>query len=312
MLSSPDLSEVTDVPSRARRWKDQVEEYVRRERDEFGSLGKLTTEHRRRDLRRWPTMCRRAGLDGDLASAADVTSEQILAVRRSEIWATTTLKPIFSGLRAFCRKCGNPELAAVETLWRLPRGTSDRRVWLTEEQLATVYAAARGRVRVRVALQGYLGMREDSVRSLRARELLLDGPVPRIHFAVKGPDGERLTIAVDQEIAEVLRSWTAQKGFSGDARIYPVSHCQADGDLRQLGKQIGLPFPLSGHVLRRSWARIAYYAAPTLEQLRGIQRILGHRQLETTWHYVGAEYVDMAAALGRFHERMRQVATAGA
>ena len=253
-------------------------------------------------------MCRRAGCVADLAGAPDVTAEQVLSVKRSGLWETTTLKPVFSGLRTFCREEGNRDLADLGSVWRLPRRSKDRRKWLTEIQLALCYAQAAGRVRIRVALQGFLGMREDSARDLRVADLMLGDPVPRISFAVKGPEGDRLTISVDAEVAGLLRSWVESRGLRASARVYGVSHTTADADLRELGVKVGLPFPLSGHVLRRSWARIAYLADPCTEQLRRIQRVLGHADLSQTLWYVGVEYIDMEAGLALFHERMRQVA----
>lgn len=297
----------TSMPSAARRFRESTFQHVRKLRDQWDRLGPTTAYHRLRDLQRWPTMCRRAGLEVTVARAADVTAEQVLAVKRSGIWETTTLKPVFSGLRTYCREEGNPELANLASVWRLPRRTKDTRKWLNERQLASCYSLARGRVRVRVALQGFLGMREDSVRSLRVSELMLEDPIPRMSFATKGPEGDRLTIPVDAEVAGLLRSWVESQGLRPSDRIYPVGHSTADADLRALGVEVGLPFPLSGHVLRRTWARVYYLASPTMEQLRAAQRILGHRDVNQTLWYVGDEYLEMQAGLAAFHERMRTV-----
>jgi len=296
------------MPSVRRRFRESVTRHVDRMRNELGRLGELTAVHRRRDLLRWPGMCRRAGLDVRIAGARDVTAEQVLRVKRSQIWRTNSLKPIFSGLRTYCAEEGNSGLGALASIWRLPRRTDDRRIWLNELQLLRCYAAATGRVKVRVALQGFLGMREDSVRDLRVCDLLLDDPVPRMSFAVKGPDGERMTIPVDLEVAGVLRSWIESQGLRGKDRVYGVGHSTADADLRELGHELELPFPLSGHVLRRSWARITYLARKDLDQVRRIKRILGHQDISTTWHYIGEEYLDMEAGLSLFHERMREAA----
>ncbi len=296
------------MPSVQRRFRESVNHHVDVLRDERDQLGALTAAHRRRDLLRWPTMVRRAGLDGRIAGARDITVDQVLAVKRSGIWRTTSLKPIFSGVRTYCALEGNAELAAVDSVWRLPRRTDDRRVWLNEQQLNECYARARGRVKVRVALQGLLGLREDSARDLRARDLQLESPSPRMSFGVKGSDGERLTISVDAEVAGLLRTWLESRGLRGEDRVYPVGHSTADADLRELGRELELPFPLSGHVLRRSWARIAYQANPCLDQVRRIKRVLGHQDVATTWHYIGEEYLDMEAGLSLFHARMRAAA----
>jgi hypothetical protein len=299
------------VPYRARRCREQyrasVETYVA-ERREYGILAERTTApHRRLDLLRWPEMCRRAGVtEVFIAGAREISAEQVVAVKRSGLWKSSTLKPIFSGLRGYCRARGNPELAERDEVWFLPRGTDDTRVWLTEAQLALVTALAVGRVRVRVWLQGFLGMREDSARALLVRELLLDGPVPRMAFAAKGPDGERLTISVDPELAAGLRSWVESQGMGPNDRVYPVQHSQADADLRRLGQDARLPCPLSGHVLRRSWARISYLGNPTLEQVRKIGKVLGHKDVAQTWWYIGGDYLDMDGAHTSFRAQMKR------
>jgi integrase len=298
------------VPYRARRvresYRRSVREHVRKQRDHYGRLAKQTAYHRERDLLRWPEMCRRAGVLAEISGARDIAPEQVLAVKRSGIWETTTLKPIFSGLRTYCREEGNSELAYMGSVWKLARGTADRRMWLTEIQLAMLYALAVGRVKVRVALQGFLGMREDSARALLVRDLMFEGAHPRMSFAAKGPDGERQTIPVDSEVAGLLLSWIEEQGLRPGDRVYGVSHSTADADLRALGIQAGIPLPVSGHVLRRSWARIAYLASPSMEQVRRTQRVLGHRDIRQTWWYIGDAYLDMEAGLSLFADRMRE------
>jgi integrase len=297
------------VPTRARRWRENVERDVWEQRERLGSIGGTTAPHRRLELLRWPAMCRSAGLPGvDLACAADVTPEQVLAVKRCGLWRVNTLRPLFSAVKGFCRRNGNRELLDQAGIWKLPRETEDRRVWLTEQQLSDVHAASSGRVRIIVTLGGFLGMREDSARALRVQDLRFDGAMPSMSFAAKGPAGRRQTVPLAEDTARALRSWIEQQGLRGPDRLYRWSHATFDGDLRSLGKRIALPFPLSGHVLRRSWARIAYMADPSLTQLRGIQQVLGHSSLSQSEWYVGTPRDDMAEALARFNDRMRSVA----
>lgn len=301
------------MPTRARRCREkyraEVERYVG-EQTEYGVLARNTTApHRRLDLLRWPTMCRRAGVaEVFIAGPGDVTAEQVVAIKRSGLWKSSTLKPVFSGMRGFLRSRGHRELAERDEVWHLPRGSDDRRNWLTEAQMALVTALAVGRVRVRVWLQGWVGMREDSVRALLVRDMMLDGPCPRLSFAVKGPDGERHTASVDQELAVGLRTWVESQKTGPNDRVYPVGHSTADADLRRLGKEAGLPFPLTGHVLRRSWARIAYLGSDrSMQAVQKIGRVLGHKDPSQTWWYIGGDYFDMDDALRSFRARMREV-----
>jgi len=296
------------VPTRARRWRELVERDVWEQREKYGTLGEVTVPHRLADLQRFPTMCRRAGLDVDPATAAEITEEQVLAVKRCGLWRTNTLRPIFSGLRGLCQRNGNAELASLAAIWRLPKETEDRRMWLTAEQLSSVHGKAEGRVKVLTTLGGFLGMREDSSRSIRVEELHFSGAIPTLSFAAKGPDGRRMTLPLNYENAKLLRSWVECQGLGPRDRVYRWSHATFDGDLRSLGKRAGLPFPLSGHVLRRSWARVAYLADPNFDQVRRIQKVLGHSSVEQTLWYIGTPLDDMAVAFASFNERMRAVA----
>jgi site-specific recombinase XerD len=86
-------------------------------------------------------------------------------------------------------------------------------------------------------------------------------------------------------------------------RLYDVGHAQADADLADLGRATDLPFRLSGHVLRRSFGRIAYHAGVPVERVR---RIYGHHSVEQTLHYIGVEVEAEAQDAERFDRHMAE------
>jgi site-specific recombinase XerC len=286
-----------NVPRAARWWNERVEEFLRWQ-DEQTDLGQLTRAHRRLDLRRWRTMCYRAQTTPP-ASPGGVTAEQVRAVKECGIWRASTLKPILCGLRQFLRWAKN-EIADRPSLWHLPGGEEDRRVWATEDQLAALLAASTGRIRVRVVLQGYCGLRECGVRSLRVRDLRLDLPGPTLNVREKGRHGGTWrSVPVPPTARAVLLDWIAGKG--PDDLLYRIGHAQADADLATLGRAVGLPFRLSGHVLRRSYGRFAYHAEVPLERIR---RVYGHHSVEQTLHYIGVEAEAQARDAEQFDRHM--------
>ncbi len=301
------------MPCAARWWNERVEEFLRWQ-DERNDLGQLTRAHRRLDLRRWPRMCVRAGARPP-ASPSGVSLEQIRAVKQSGIWRSSTLKPILCALRQFVRWASlQPkqkrsrelaDLADRPSAWWLPGGEEDRREWVSEEQLTRAFDASTGRVRVRVVLQGYCGLRECEVRALRVGDLRLDPPHPSANVRGKGRHGGTLRrVPLCPSARAVLAEWTS--GRDPSERVYPVGHSQADFDLRELGRSLDLPFPLSGHVLRRSYGRIAYHAGVPVERIR---RVYGHRSVEQTLHYVGVEAEAEAQDAERFDSHLSSFRT---
>ncbi len=86
-------------------------------------------------------------------------------------------------------------------------------------------------------------------------------------------------------------------GRSPIERVYQIEHSQAYADLRVLGESLGLPFPLTGHVLRRTYGRVAYHAGVPVER---IMRVYGHSSIEQTLHYIGVELEAEAKDAERF------------
>jgi integrase len=211
------------------------------------------------------------------------------------------MRPILSALRQFVKWAGNP-IADRPVLWRVSDGDEDRRNWVDETQMAALFRAAVGRVRVRVVLQGFCGLRECGARSVRVSDLRLDPPNPCLNVREKGRHGGTWRrVPVPPTARAVLLDWI--EGRQSAERIYPVAHAQADADLADLGRAVGLPFRLSGHVLRRSFGRIAYHAGVPIERIR---RIYGHHSVEQTLHYIGVEVEAEAQDSERFDRHMAE------
>jgi len=289
------------VPTSARWWTEKAEEYVEWLSQE-SELSEGYLKRNRRYLIAFRKDCNRAGAKIPLGPS-EVTREHIRAVKGSELWTTRTLKTKFSVLRGFLRWAGNPLADGRNPVWRLPAGSVDRRHWVDRDQLMTLYRESEGRVRVRVVLQGFNGLRECEVRRLKVRDLSLELPSPTLTVRGKGRFGGKFrTIPMDPMTRAVLVKWVEGKGL--DEGVCPVGHTVADMELAQLGRSCDLQVRVTGHVLRRSFGRLAYRAGvppPT------IQRIYGHVSVDQTLHYVGVDQEEMAEGFAVFDQHMREV-----
>ncbi|MGI0055328.1 MAG: tyrosine-type recombinase/integrase [Thermoplasmata archaeon] len=186
-------------------------------------------------------------------------------------------------------------------VWRLPAGFVDRRKWLEVGDVVALYQQAKGRARVRVVLQAFNGLRECEVLRLRVRDLTLALPRPTITIHGKGRFGGKYrTIPMDPMTRAVLEGWI--EGKRPDETTYPVSHTTADFELSHLGEVAGIGVRVTGHVLRRSFGRIAYHAGVPVPT---IQRIYGHVSVDQTLHYVGVGQEEMEAGFAAFDTHIR-------
>jgi integrase len=287
------------VPTTARWWTEQAKEYVEWLSQE-SELSEGYLKRNRRYLIAFQKDCDRAGA-GLPAGPSVVGREHIRAVKGCEIWGTRTLKTKFSVLRGFLRWANNPLADGRNPVWRLPGGFVDRRNWVDRDQMMALYCGSEGRVRVRLVLQGFNGLRECEVRRLKVRDLNLALPRPTLTVRGKGRFGGKFrTIPMDPMTRAVLLKWVEGKG--PDERVCPAGHSVADAELAQLGRACDVPVRVTGHVLRRSFGRLAYRAgvpAPT------IQRIYGHVSIDQTLHYVGVDQEEMAEGFAVFDQHMR-------
>lgn len=297
MLTLPELKEVAAAPARDRRLSEQVREFIR-ERELRGEFGPSTAYHARRNLLRLPEIVERSGAPSPPFCASAVTAEHVLAYRSAPHWALTTKRPVLAHLRAFLEWGDNP-IAKERMLWRIPRGRPRNRRWLTRGQLADLYDTSSGRARLHLAAQGFNGLRECELLRLGWRDVTISPPNSTIALLGKGRNGGKpRTIPLTPTLEAVLCDWKTDSD-----RVYPVKRSQAHFELAQLGREAGIPFPVSGHVLRRSFGRIAYQAGVPLVDIRNIY---GHESVEMTAYYIGVDEEAMAAGLALFDRFVQQ------
>jgi Phage integrase family len=134
-------------------------------------------------------------------------------------------------------------------------------------------------------------------RRPQSRRAVSGDPRPTLTVRGKGRFGGKYrSIPMDPMTRAVLERWVAVKAGAED--LYPVSHTTANWELAAQRKRVGVQVRVTGHVLRRSFGRIAYQAGappPT------IQRIFGHVSVDKTLHKIGVGQEGMTEVLAAFY-----------
>ena len=293
------------VPDRVRWWPEHATEFVEAHREEWGkehASGVSMTLRRYqhgtdRAGRPTPGIWERVGVLPIPLRACEVTAAHVLAVRDSPIWAPNTRSIYLQPLRGFLRQYGNP-ISESRRLWALD-GTPLNRRWLTKPQLTAVWEGCRdGYDRLAVAATGFNGLRRIEVLRMRARDVILAADKSEGRVWGKGANGGKYrTIPLSKHLYGAL----VALGKAGPEPFFPWRESAFDARLTAVGRLAGLPFNLSGHALRRTFGRLAYYAGVPLVS---IQRIYGHASPVMTAHYIGIDLTEMAAGLELFERAM--------
>jgi integrase len=278
----------------ATRWRCSIRRFEKEDLAESG-IGELWKRRIVYELERSPSLLQRAGSRSPPITPAQFRVTHVDLLKRSLSWSPATFAIHFNALRRFLRWAGNP-LATSRGVWAVPGQTAGRRRWLTPDQLARLYRAARGRDRVLVALEGFNGLRRVEVLRLRLKDVDFEGQ--RLHVLGKGRNGGKWrTLPMFSETGKVLRGLT--EGLDQNARVIPLSRSGADIVLRRAANRAGFPglgLRVSHHDLRRTFGRIAHKAGMDLVQLKNLY---GHASLDQTVHYIGLDEDEMRAGLNR-------------
>jgi len=114
-------------------WEGEVDSFVRtwqRQR----SIGDRWAKGLGYLLGRIPRLLSEAQTLPPVSKSCDITEEHVAALRVRPGWEKSTTQFFFADLRQFLRWKGNPVTDRPE-VWRLPASVSQRRRWITREQL---------------------------------------------------------------------------------------------------------------------------------------------------------------------------------
>ena len=148
---------------------------------------------------------------------------------------------------------------------------------------------------------GFAGLRRCEVLRLRVRDIDLDPENPKMRVLGKGRAGGKWrTIPIGPTVTDLLLERTA--GLSAQDHIYPHHWKTLQRDLDYAANRVGLQ-KVTGHDLRRSFGRIAYYAGASLVELK---HLYGHASVDMTAYYVGLDEAKMRATIGKFEMAMAE------
>jgi integrase len=280
-------------------WDTEVESFVKtwqRQR----SIGDRWAKGLGYLLERIPSLLAETPTLSVVARAGDITEEHVAAIRARPGWERSTTHFYFAALRQFLRWKGNP-VADRPELWRLPASVSQRRRWITREQLVQLLQAAEGPARAIIALEGFNGLRRVEVLRLRAADVnLVEG---WLNVRGKGRLGGKWR---QIPLSEVARKELEPRlaGVSPLDRILAYSASWADQQLSAAAGVAGFSgkgLRVSHHDLRRTFGRVAHSAGMDLVQLKNLY---GHASLEMCVHYIGLDLERMREGLSLIDRSM--------
>lgn len=174
-----------------------------------------------------------------------------------------------------------------------------------EDVVVRVLGAARGWLRVALALAILAGLRMGEVRALRVRDVNMDEKVlyvkrtysaDEIVNAPKGLDEEAVPLAplLAEILAEVIAGKAPDDPVVAKPDGEPLSKGGVDSALRRIQRRLGIQPVWSLHKLRH------YFATKLLRNkvnVEAVRRLLRHKHLQSTARYLHATASDLAEAV---------------
>lgn len=245
---------------------------------------------------------------GDEATVAALTADAIgrYQVAKAHLLAASVAKEL-SAIRSYSRWCMRAQLRAddptMELEWPkrtepIPRALTAREL----RQLDAILAAAvpvldrKGRRRVRrdtriVLLMLYAGLRLSEVAALAWRDVDMDAAT----LIARGKGGRDRVLPLHERLLANLRETpeAEQRGaVCGRADGKPLSYKSIPHVFDRWLKDAGLE--ISAHQLRHTFATRLLWAG---QDIRVIQRLLGHASLATTERYLAVEMEQKRSAV---------------
>lgn len=144
------------------------------------------------------------------------------------------------------------------------------------------------RDRLILNLMASAGLRESEVVCLKRKDILFDED----KFYVRGGKGgvDRMIPLTHRELKDQLKKYC--EGLPPDTQLFDISRQGIYGLVRRYAKRANIEYAVHPHMLRHSFA---VYCLKNGVDLRTLQKLLGHKHLNTTAIYLeltGEDIID--------------------
>ncbi|GAB4358976.1 MAG: tyrosine recombinase XerC [Methylohalobius crimeensis] len=269
----------------------------------------------RRDLQRWVTHCRRAGIDR-WDGLDEGTIRQYVGERRREGISARTLQRELSALRSLFDYLLKHRLAEDNPARRVRPPKSLRSLPETlnvDEVGALLNEAPKSVFEIRDRAMWELfyssGLRLGELVALDVTDLDLSEAMLRVRGGKGGKDRMlpigRLAREAVEAWLKVRASWVAmdENALFVNRRGKRMTGRGVQLRLNEWGRRLGFERPLFPHLLRHSFASHLLEASG---DLRAVQELLGHADIATTQIYTHLDFQHLAKVYDQAHPRAKR------
>lgn len=166
----------------------------------------------------------------------------------------------------------------------------DPQGYLTKEQFEHLVSFADNqRDRMLLNMLFYTGRRvSEIVRSLTVDDLNFRDNM--IHFTIlKRRVPFKTWLNVNSNLMEMLKGYVDSLGLVGDDQVFPISRFRVNQIVKKIGKKAGLEFvgkrKIHPHIFRHSYAVMMSKKVKDIHELKKLQILLGHSNINMTAFY---------------------------
>ncbi|HEY3419363.1 MAG TPA: tyrosine-type recombinase/integrase [Methanomassiliicoccales archaeon] len=295
------------MPSKQRYLEQRIDSFLAkktaRRRLSKGQAGK----YRGRLLRLYRILDK-AGLETKPKQFGDKELDFLLAEFERLGWSICYQKQNICVLNQFLLTFKNPIVRDAEIGW--PSETRQHVDWLTEEEAIGMIDASVGVERIVIHLELRLWLRRIEVERM-LESFLEDAGIVAVHGKGRG-GGKFRNLAWGPDTLEEVQRWEELREaliekarrkdpdvdvpkayiiYERGGKLAAYGHTAIDNIVQRVAKRAGIQRPIGNHTLRRTGARLAYFAGVPMVE---IMEALGHTSEKQTIRYLGLTVLELA------------------
>lgn len=132
----------------------------------------------------------------------------------------------------------------------------------------------------------FAGLRESELLSLRVKHIDFESDVIKV---VEGKGKKDRTVPMQYAIKQDLEKYIKTFGLEGDDKLFDMSPNGLYKMVQKYGKRAGIEQNVYPHLLRHTYAVLCLKAG---QNLRTVQKNMGHKSISTTEIYLGITVQD--------------------